>query len=57
MMREIKRTDEEIDEVIYSLLAITDAGETKRPGLTYEDGVAAALAWLIGEIDDNPMIE
>ena len=30
-------------------------GRSKWPAMTYEEGVSAALRWVIGETDDRPM--
>ncbi len=33
----------------------TSEGRTQYPGSSYEDGVAAALAWILGESEDAPI--
>jgi len=53
-MYEIKRTDDEINDVLNKTFEGIDQG-TKWPGMSYEQGVQAALDWLFGSIDDNPM--
>jgi hypothetical protein len=30
---------------------------SKYPGMTYEEGVRAALEWVTGDVDDHPMEE
>lgn len=38
--------------------AIADAehgGVSKWPGMTYEEGVSAALRWVSGDTDEHPM--
>ena len=57
MMRTIVRTNEEIDVVMNLSTETINSGSSKWPGMTYEDGVSAALAWLFGETEDNPMVE
>lgn len=53
-MYQIVRTNKEIDEV--SNLAIEGEYEgSKWPGMSYEAGVRAAIDWIIGNTDDNPM--
>jgi hypothetical protein len=56
-MRVIKRTEEEIDEVLNLASNFVEHGRTSWDGLTYEEGVEAALLWLFGESADNPMID
>ena len=53
MAYQIARTDEEIDDTL------NDAVETQGrwPGMTYEQGVEAALRWVTGEEDLNPLEE
>ena len=47
---EIKRTDAEIDAVL------NDAVEGDRfAGMTYEQGVEAAILWITGQTDSKPM--
>jgi len=52
---EIKRTQEEIDTVLNEAVEQEAQGKTKWRGMTYEQGVSAAIRWLLGETDDNPM--
>ena len=51
----LKRTEEEIDDVLNRAAEAEDAGKTQWPGMTYEQGVAAALHWAVGNQDNNPM--
>jgi hypothetical protein len=50
------RTEEEIHEQIDKALDRIDF-EGRFQGMTYEEGVAYALKWVIGEIDEAPMQE
>lgn len=51
-MSVIKRTDAEIDRVL------DWTNETPHfPGMTYEDGVRAAIDWLLGWSNDAPDAE
>jgi hypothetical protein len=52
---QIERTDDEINDVLNKCSEQSDAGGSKWPGQTYEDGVAAALRWVTGDDDNNPM--
>ncbi len=51
-----ERTENEIDEVLNKADEQLDSG-TKWPGMSYEEGVAAALRWVLGDSDDDPMSE
>lgn len=48
-------TDAEIREQINKTHNSTDEGTTAVPGMTYEEGVQAALNWALGDWDDKPM--
>lgn len=47
------KTKKEAEEQI-SIAEVT-AYNSKFPGMTYEDGIVAALTWMIGETDTPPM--
>ena len=49
------RTQKQIDDVKGKALAAVEAGESSVPGMSYEEGVLAALDWLDGTTDDDPM--
>lgn len=51
------RTQAEIDEVLNEALESEENGRTRWPGMTYEQGVAAALYWVTGNVEDSPMAE
>ncbi|GAB1460426.1 hypothetical protein [Thauera sp.] len=46
-------TQNEIDEVLNQCMEAFDAG-SRWPGATFEQGVEAAVRWMLGE-GDNPM--
>lgn len=46
---------EDIDEVLNQCSDAADSGRSKFPGMSYEQGVEAAIRWLIGDDDSNPM--
>jgi len=48
------RSKFEIDDVLDLAMAAEHEG-TKWPGMSYEQGVSAALRWALGEEDENPM--
>lgn len=52
-MYRIVRSFEEIDGVLGETI---DEGRGSRwPGMSYEQGVEAALLWVTGQTDENPM--
>ena len=53
----VKHTDEEIDEVLNVCVDREAVGESPCWGMTYEQGVEAGIKWLIGQTDDNPVVE
>lgn len=52
-----KRTQREVDSVLGDCADSISEGSSKYPGLTYEEGVQAALDWILGNTDDQPMAE
>lgn len=50
-MYETKRTEDEINDQYGA--AVDNAGIW--PGMSYTDGVQAALLWVLGERDEGPM--
>lgn len=54
---EIKRSSEEIEAVVNEAMICESEGHRHTPGESYEAGVAAALRWVFGDSDDNPMDE
>lgn len=53
----IERSNEEIDEALGICIDAEAEGTSQYPGMTYEDGVKAALEWVIGETDEPPFDE
>lgn len=51
----IKPNDTEIDDVRNKASEQEDKGGSKWPGMTYEQGVNAALDWVVGDNEENPM--
>lgn len=49
------RTEEEINDLLNKCVDAEDTGESKYPGMTYEQGIKAAIEWLTGNTDDNPL--
>lgn len=52
----MKRTESEIREQADEAAANAPmfGGECPHPGMTYTDGVATALGWVLGDNDDKP---
>jgi len=50
-----KPSPDQIDEVLNECTEHTNAGTSKYPGMSYEDGVLAGIRWMTGEDDANPM--
>ena len=48
---------QEIDDVINECTEQENKGGSRWPGMTYEQGVLAAIRWLIGETEDHPLDE
>ena len=53
-MAELVRTDQEISEVIGWCFEANDNG-TYYSGMSYEDGIRAAIDWITGVSDDSPV--
>lgn len=54
-MAAVERTEKEIEKEIDAADESIHKGTSRWPGMTYEDGVRAALGWVIGEDDERPM--
>jgi hypothetical protein len=50
----IKRTEEEINKLVDEANDIIDERGSKFPGMSYEEGIVAALTWLI---EDDSEVE
>jgi hypothetical protein len=54
MMYKIERTEEQINEVLNWAIEGVDTG-TRYSGASYEQGVQAAIEWILGWMDDSPI--
>ena len=54
-MSEIERKESEIDNLLNEVSEQIAKGGSKYPGMTYEDGIDAAIRWLTDKDKDNPM--
>lgn len=50
----INITEKQINEVITKLI---DNPGPRWPGLTYEDGIRAALDWVLGDEENDPLVD
>lgn len=57
MAYRIKRTDSEIDEQMNWAVVSEESGISAVPGQIYEQGVKAALDWVLGYTDTLPIEE
>jgi hypothetical protein len=53
----VERTDEQVNEVLNEANEAEDNGTSRWPGMTYEQGVAAGISWVLGQTDEHPMAE
>lgn len=51
------RTSSEINDVRNTASENIDEGTSVYPGMSYEEGVEAALSWIAGDSDENPFEE
>jgi len=58
-MYELKRTKEEIDEMLKRVAKGRIKKESVRNFKTYEEGLESGIAWLLGllEEDEDPMLD
>jgi len=54
-MYEMVRTDEEIDDLIIECMRKANDGRSKYPGMTYEQGIRAAIEWLVDHAEQHPL--
>lgn len=53
----IKRKADDIDNVLNMAVAWEDHGGSAVRGMTYEQGVIAAIRWITGDSEDSPIEE
>jgi hypothetical protein len=46
MSYDIRRTDEEIDDLLNACADAEDRGRSKFPGMTFEQGIEQGIKWL-----------
>lgn len=50
----LERTAKEIDELLNNARHSADEGVTRFSGQSYEEGILAAIDWLVGDTDEHP---
>ena len=48
-------SDEDVNNVLNRCSECEDEGTSQFNGMSYEQGVAAAIRWMLGETKDNPL--
>lgn len=54
-MNTVLRTQEEIDELLNQCADSEEDGRSKYPGMTYEQGIQAAIRWLTEQGEPQPL--
>lgn len=54
-MTVVARTEDEVNEQLNAANEASDSEGSRWPGMSYEEGVDAALRWVMGWGDDPPM--
>lgn len=55
MEYQIKRSNEEIDDLLNECAEGIETGDSKYPSMSYEEGIRDAIDWITGTTDENPM--
>lgn len=56
-MAQFQRTPEDAEQLLDDILIEADEGASRFPGMTYEQGVASTLQWLLEGWDSESPIE
>lgn len=54
-MANVMRSLEEIESQLDEAIKQADTGESRFFGMSYEEGVAAALDWVLGHVSEAPI--
>ena len=54
MAMEIKRSEDEVWELLNKVGEKINEGGSKYRGMTYEQGIEAAIMWVTGDWEDHP---
>jgi hypothetical protein len=55
MMRNYERDPADAEKMMDEAMSLEAEGKNPYPNSTYVSGVKAALAWVLGESDDEPL--
>lgn len=53
----IIRTEQEIWDLLGQCTDAEVTGASRYPGMSYEQGIKAAIEWITGDTDDHPIYE
>lgn len=53
----VQRSEDEINDQLDKAIESADTNGSQWPGMSYEQGVQAALRWVTGDEDTGPMDE
>lgn len=56
-MYQVKQPDEKINTLLNRCAESEETGESKYPGMTFEQGIKMAIEWLTGLSPDHPLDE
>ena len=51
----IVRSEREIWDLLSQCAEVEETGASNYPGMSYEQGIKAAIEWIIGDVKDNPI--
>jgi len=51
----INRNEGEIDALRNQCVKSEESGVSRHPAMTYEQGIEAAISWIMGEVDQYPI--
>lgn len=55
MQPQIVVDEEDIEELLNKCIESSDSGKSKFPGMSYEEGIQAAIGWMTGDRDGHPL--
>lgn len=53
----IVRTEQEIWDLLNQCADSVETGISNYPGMSYEQGIKAAIEWITGDVNDHPINE
>lgn len=57
LVMNIVRSEQEIWDLLNQCAEAEETGSSTYPGMIYEQGIKAAIEWLVGDINDHPINE